>query len=212
MVETAAQERAAEFDVEAMSLSAMLSDPAIDIVINLTTPVAHAEISQMALNAGKNVYSEKPLGVTVEEGEALVRLAERKGLRLGGAPDTFLGAGHQASRRLLDEGVIGQPVAATALMLLPGHEHWHPNPDFYYARGGGPMLDVGPYYVTNLIALLGPVTSVFGTAKITRTERPVLSEPRRGGNHQGRGSHAHDRGHGSLRTEPPLPSPRALMS
>ncbi|WP_419760437.1 Gfo/Idh/MocA family protein [Acidisoma sp.] len=180
MVEAAARERAAEFGVEATSLSAMLSDPAIDIVINLTTPVAHAEISQRALDAGKNVYSEKPLGVTVEEGEALVKLAARKGLRLGGAPDTFLGAGHQASRRLLDDGVIGQPVSATALMMLPGHEHWHPNPHFYYARGGGPMLDVGPYYVTNLIALLGPVRSVFGTAKITRTERPVLSEPRRG--------------------------------
>lgn len=180
MVDAAAKSRAAEFNIEATSLSAMVTDPAIDIIINLTTPISHAEISRYALEAGKHVYSEKPLGVTIEEGEGLVELAARKGLRLGGAPDTFLGAGHQASRRLLDEGVIGTPVAATALMLLPGHEHWHPNPDFYYLRGGGPMLDVGPYYVTNLITLLGPVRSVFGTAKITRTERPILSEPRRG--------------------------------
>jgi predicted dehydrogenase len=180
MVAEAAKSRAAEFNIEATSLAGMLADPAIDIVINLTTPVAHAEISQLALEAGKHIYSEKPLGVTVEEGEGLIKLAARKNLRLGGAPDTFLGAGHQASRRLLDEGAIGAPVAATALMMLPGHEHWHPNPQFYYLRGGGPMLDVGPYYVTNLITLFGSVRSVFGTAKITRAERPVLSEPRRG--------------------------------
>jgi predicted dehydrogenase len=180
MIDAAAKSRAAEFDVEATSLPNMLDDPAVDIVINLTTPVAHAEISRLALEAGKHVYSEKPLGVTVEEGEGLVKLAARKNLRLGGAPDTFLGAGHQASRRLLDQGVIGAPVAATALMMLPGHEHWHPNPQFFYAPGGGPMLDVGPYYVTNLITLLGPVRSVFGTAKITRTERPILNEARRG--------------------------------
>ncbi|HTI01110.1 MAG TPA: Gfo/Idh/MocA family oxidoreductase [Acidisoma sp.] len=180
VVPAAAQARTGEFGVEATSLAGMLADPAIDIIINLTSPVAHAEISQAALEAGKHVYSEKPLGITVAEGEGLLALARRKSLRLGGAPDTFLGAGHQLSRRLLDDGVIGQPVAGTALMMIPGHEHWHPNPDFYYQRGGGPMLDVGPYYVTNLITLLGPVRSVFGTEKITRAQRPVLSEPRRG--------------------------------
>jgi predicted dehydrogenase len=110
----------------------------------------------------------------------LVGLATRKGLRLGCAPDTFMGGGHQVVRGLLDEGVIGAPVAGTALMLKPGHEHWHPNPHFFYAYGGGPMLDVGPYYVTNLIALLGPARRVVGFSKRTRSERVVLSEPRRG--------------------------------
>jgi predicted dehydrogenase len=116
----------------------------------------------------------------MEEAEELLGLASAGGLRLGCAPDTFLGGGHQLTRRLLDEGNIGTAVSATAMLLLPGHEHWHPNPAFFYHRGGGPMLDVGPYYVTNLIALLGPVREVFGTAKITRKERTVLTDPRRG--------------------------------
>ncbi|MBZ9937202.1 Gfo/Idh/MocA family oxidoreductase [Mesorhizobium sp. BR1-1-16] len=171
---------AGEFGIDAVGLDALIDDPEIELVINLTTPVAHAAISRKALLAGKHVYSEKPLGITMEEAEELVAIASRSGLRLGCAPDTFLGGGHQLTRRLLDEGAIGQPVAATALLLKPGHEHWHPNPAFFYARGGGPMLDVGPYYVTNLIALFGSATRVVGMAKRTRAERPVLSEPRRG--------------------------------
>jgi predicted dehydrogenase len=176
----AAEKLAAEFGIEAVSLDALINDPAIEVVINLTTPVSHAAISKQALLAGKHVYSEKPLGVTMEEAEELMRIAKEKGLRLGCAPDTFLGGGHQLTRRLLDEGAIGKPVAATALLLLPGHEHWHPNPAFFYARGGGPMLDVGPYYVTNLIALFGSARTVVGTAKTTRLERTVISEPRKG--------------------------------
>jgi predicted dehydrogenase len=180
MSEEAAGKLASRFGLQAVSLGEMLDDPQIGLVINLTTPVAHHAVSKAALEAGKHVYSEKPLGVTMEEAEELMALAHAGGLRLGCAPDTFLGGGHQLTRRLLDEGSIGKPVSATAMLLLPGHEHWHPNPAFFYHRGGGPMLDVGPYYVTGLIALLGPVREVFGTAKITRMERTVVSEPRRG--------------------------------
>jgi predicted dehydrogenase len=180
MSEEAAGALAEKFGLQTVSLSKMFDDPEIGLVINLTTPVAHHPISKAALQAGKHVYSEKPLGVSMEEAEDLMALAKAGGLRLGCAPDTFLGGGHQLTRRLLDEGVIGKPVSATAMLLLPGHEHWHPNPAFFYHRGGGPMLDVGPYYVTNLITLFGPVREVFGTAKITRMERTVKSEPRRG--------------------------------
>jgi predicted dehydrogenase/sugar phosphate isomerase/epimerase len=176
----AATKLAAEFDLAAPPVDALVADPDIEVVINLTMPVAHAEISAKALRAGKHVYSEKPLGVSMAEAETLVELAKRNGLRLGCAPDTFMGGGHQVVRRLIDEGAIGAPIAGTALMLKPGHEHWHPNPHFFYAYGGGPILDVGPYYVTNLIALLGPARRVVGFAKRTRSERVVLSEPRRG--------------------------------
>jgi predicted dehydrogenase len=176
----AAEARAAEFGLQVLGFEAMLADPEIDMVVNLTTPAAHANLSLQALASGKHVYSEKPLGIDLQESTALVRQAKANGARLGCAPDTFLGGGHQLTRRLLDEGAIGTPVAATALMLLPGHEHWHPNPHFFYARGGGPMLDVGPYYVTNLIALFGPAREVFGAAKRTRAQRTVVSAPRRG--------------------------------
>jgi predicted dehydrogenase len=178
--EAAARKIADEFGIKAVTLDAMLADPEIGLVINLTVPTAHYGVSKRALLAGKHVYSEKPLGVSMAEAEELMALARAGDLRLGCAPDTFLGGGHQLTRRLYDEGRIGTAVAATAMLLLPGHEHWHPNPAFFYGRGGGPMLDVGPYYVTNLIALLGPVREVFGAAKVTRIERTVKTEPRFG--------------------------------
>jgi predicted dehydrogenase len=180
MSEEAAGKLAGQFGIEATSYEKMLDDPEIGLIINLTTPTSHHLVSKKALQAGKHVYCEKPLGVTMEEAEELIGLAHAGNLRLGCAPDTFLGGGHQLTRRLIDEGRIGKAVAATAMLLLPGHEHWHPNPAFFYHRGGGPMLDVGPYYVTNLITLLGPVREVMGTAKITRMERVVKSEPRKG--------------------------------
>ena len=180
LYDTSARKLAEQFGIEAVALDAMLSDPEIGLIINLTTPVSHYAISKKALLAGKHVYSEKPLGVSMAEAEELMAIARAGDLRLGCAPDTFLGGGHQLTRRLLDEGRIGKTISATAMLLLPGHEHWHPNPAFFYGRGGGPMLDVGPYYVTNLIALLGPVREVFGTAKITRIERTVKTDPRRG--------------------------------
>jgi predicted dehydrogenase len=180
LYEQPAKKLAAQFGIQAVSLDAMLADPEIGLIINLTTPVSHYSISKKALLAGKHVYSEKPLGISMAEAEELMSIARSGDLRLGCAPDTFLGGGHQLTRRLFDEGRIGKAVSATAMLLLPGHEHWHPNPAFFYGRGGGPMLDVGPYYVTNLIALLGPVRDVFGAAKITRIERTVKTDPRRG--------------------------------
>jgi predicted dehydrogenase len=175
-----ARRLASQFGLQAASLDGMLSDAEIGLIINLTIPTSHFAISKKALLAGKHVYSEKPLGISMEEADELMSIARASDLRLGCAPDTFLGGGHQLTRRLYDEGRIGKAISATAMLLLPGHEHWHPNPAFFYGRGGGPMLDVGPYYVTNLIALLGPVREVFGAAKITRIERQVKTDPRRG--------------------------------
>ena len=150
----------------------MFADPDVDLVLNITRPYEHFEVSKAALLAGKPVYSEKPLGATWEEGLELVRLAEEKGLWIGGAPDTYMGAGIQTCRKLIDDGYIGEPVGAAAFMICRGHESWHPDPEFYYKFGGGPMMDMGPYYVTALINLLGGVKRVGGmisTPFATRT-------------------------------------------
>lgn len=158
----------------------LFADPEIDVVLNLTRPYEHFEVSKQALLAGKHVYSEKPLGADLEEGKELVKLAQEKGLFLGGAPDTFLGGGIQQCRHLIDTGVIGEVVGASAQMICRGHETWHPDPEFYYKRGGGPMLDMGPYYVTALINLLGGVKSVMGVTKISYPERLITSQPLNG--------------------------------
>jgi predicted dehydrogenase len=176
----AAEARAKEFDLKAVSVDALLTDPEIEIVVNLTVPKAHVEVGQSALAAGKHVYAEKPLGVRFADGERLMERAERTGLRVGSAPDTFLGGGHQTCRALIDAGRIGVPVGGTAFFMCPGHERWHPNPDFYYESGGGPMLDMGPYYITGLVNLLGPVTRVTGFASMLRKSRTITSNPRRG--------------------------------
>ncbi len=173
--------RAAEYGVRAVAtVDDLLADPAIGIVLNLTPPDAHALIAQRVLDAGKGVYNEKPLAITLEDGERLVETARSRGLRLGAAPDTFLGGGLQTCRQVIDEGAIGQPVAATAFMLIHGHEGWHPDPDFYYQVGGGPLFDMGPYYITALVSLLGPVRRVTGSARATFSERTIRSEPRAG--------------------------------
>ncbi|GHJ54247.1 oxidoreductase [Nonomuraea sp. TT08I-71] len=138
----------------------LLADPAVELVVNLTLPAAHADVSLAAITAGKHVYSEKPLAAVAEDGRLLLAAAQARGVRVGGAPDTFLGAGGQTCRALIDEGVIGTPFAAAATMLSPGHESWHPAPDFYYRPGGGPLFDMGPYYLTALVNLLGPVRRV----------------------------------------------------
>ena len=132
----------------------------VDLVLNLTVPAAHFDVSMAALSAGKHVFTEKPLAATVGEGRALVAEARRRRLSLGSAPDTFLGAAGRLARRLIDEGTIGRPVTGTAFMMGRGMEHWHPNPQFYYQPGGGPVLDMGPYYLTMLVNLLGPVAQV----------------------------------------------------
>jgi predicted dehydrogenase len=153
------------------------ADPAVDIVLNLTRPYEHLEVTRGALEAGKHVYSEKPLGASLEEGIALKALAEQKGLLLGGAPDTFMGAGIQTCRRLIDDGFIGAVVGSAAFMVCHGHESWHPDPDFYYQYGGGPMMDMGPYYLTAMINLLGGIDSVMSASRVTFPRRLITSQP-----------------------------------
>jgi predicted dehydrogenase len=176
----AARARANEFGLKAVSIDALLGDPKIEIVVNLTIPKAHVAVSLQAIKAGKHVHSEKPLGVAVAEAKKLIKAARKRKLRVGCAPDTFLGGAHQTCRKLIDEGRIGTPVGGAAYFMCPGHERWHPNPDFYYEKGAGPMLDMGPYYITALVDLLGPVARVAGVATKLRNERVISSEPRRG--------------------------------
>ncbi|MDR1108136.1 MAG: Gfo/Idh/MocA family oxidoreductase, partial [Spirochaetaceae bacterium] len=158
----------------------MVRDPGVDIVLNITQPQVHHEVAMKAVNAGKHVYNEKPLCAAYEEAAGLLQRAGAKNVRVGGAPDTFLGAGIQTCRKLIDQGWIGRPVAASAFMLCHGHEHWHPAPEFYYKQGGGPMFDMGPYYLTALVNLLGPVARVSGSARKGQAERIITSEPLNG--------------------------------
>ncbi len=176
----AATARAAEFGLKSMSVEEMLADPEIDLVVNLTIPRAHVEVGLKCLAAGKHLYSEKPLGITFAEGKTLLEAANAAGLRIGSAPDTFLGGAHQQARAVVDSGALGQLIGGTAYMQCPGHESWHPDPAFYYDLGGGPMLDMGPYYITDLVNLLGPVARVSAMSSRLRQERPVLSEPKKG--------------------------------
>lgn len=166
--------------VPAVSVEALLADPGVDVVLNLTPPAGHAPVAHAAIAAGKAVYNEKPLAATVEDGRRILAAADRAGVRVGGAPDTVLGTGLQTARHAIDAGLIGVPTAATAAFLCPGHERWHPNPDFYYTAGGGPLLDMGPYYVTALVTLLGPVASVLGAGSTARPSRTIGSGPRAG--------------------------------
>lgn len=159
---------------------ALIRDPDVDLLLNLTVPLAHFDVSRAALEAGKSVYSEKPLALALVDGRALAEAASGRGLRVGCAPDTFLGAGLQTCRKLIDEGAIGEPVAANGFMLSPGPERWHPRPQIFYRHGAGPLFDIGPYYLTALVALLGPVRRVTGAARVTHERRPIPSEPRRG--------------------------------
>jgi predicted dehydrogenase len=175
-----AEAKAAAYSVAAHSPADLLAHPDIDLILNLTVPDVHAAVSQQALSSGKHVYSEKPLATTREDGRALLEAAQAAGLRVGCAPDTFLGAGLQTCRELVDAGAIGTPIAATAFMMSSGPEHWHPNPAFFYAPGAGPLFDMGPYYLTALVHLLGPISSVAGSAVIGRETRPILSEPLKG--------------------------------
>jgi len=172
---------AAEFGVpRALAVDTLLADPEIEVVVNLTIPAAHREVSESALAAGKSVYGEKPLALSFEDGRMLLGSAARAGRRVGCAPDTFLGAGLQTCRKLLDEGAIGEPVAASGFMLSPGPESWHPGPEIFYQRGAGPLFDMGPYYLTALVHLLGPARRVTGSSRVTHEKRQIGSEPRKG--------------------------------
>ena len=176
----AAKARADEFGVRAETVDGLLAADDIDVVVNLTIPAVHYEVSTSILSAGKHAYSEKPLVLTLDEGEALRKLAADKGLRVGSAPDTFLGGAHQQARAMIDGGEIGRVVAGTAHVMSRGMEHWHPNPDFFFLPGAGPVLDIGPYYITNLVQLLGPVKRVGALSSAAWSERTITSEPRRG--------------------------------
>ena len=155
-----AEAAAKQHGCQAVTADELLADPEIELVLNLTVPKVHVEVGLQALEAGKHVYSEKPLGVDLAEARQLVDAASERGLRIGCAPDTFLGAGGQTARKTIDAGVIGRPVAGTAFMCGHGPEGWHPNPAFFYDVGGGPMLDMGPYYITALVNILGPAKRV----------------------------------------------------
>ena len=163
----AAQTRAAEYGVVAQSVEALLANEDIDIVVNLTIPAVHFDVTRRILEAGKHAYSEKPFVLTLEEGEDLRRLAEEKNLRVGSAPDTFLGGAHQQARAIIDRGEVGRIIGGTCHVMSRGMEAWHPNPDFFFQPGAGPILDIGPYYVTNLIQLVGPVKAVTAMGSAT---------------------------------------------
>ena len=177
----AAEAKAEEFGVRAQSVNDMLAADDIDVVVNLTIPEAHYKVSQSILEAGKHVYSEKPFVLTLDEGQNLKAIADASGLRIGSAPDTFLGGVHQQARAKIDEGLIGDVTAGTAHVMSHGMEHWHPNPDFFFLPGAGPVLDIGPYYITNLVQLIGPITRVTSLASSAHETRTILTEgPRQG--------------------------------
>jgi predicted dehydrogenase len=164
----------------ARTVDDLLADDAVDTVLNLTIPAAHADIALRAIAAGKHVYGEKPLALNLDEAHDVMTAAAAAGVRVSSAPDTVLGTGVQTARSLVDAGAIGRPVAASATWVSAGHERWHPAPDFYYLPGGGPLFDMGPYYLTSLVQLLGPVAAVTGSASRTRALRTIATGPRAG--------------------------------
>ncbi|WP_019179746.1 Gfo/Idh/MocA family protein [Microbacterium yannicii] len=163
-----------------LTTAELVADDEVQTVLNLTIPAAHAEVALAAIAHGKDVYGEKPLAATLADAMSIVDAATRAGRRLGCAPDTVLGTGVQTARAAIEDGRIGRPVSAAAMWISPGHEHWHPQPDFYYREGGGPLLDMGPYYLTSLVQLLGPVEAVSGAASRSRAERVIATGPRAG--------------------------------
>ena len=176
-----AAEQAAKYGVpESGDLATVLALTDVDLVINLTIPAVHAKVAIQAITAGKHVYGEKPFALTVQEAEQVMAAAEKYGVQVGNAPDTFLGAGLQTARRLIEQGRIGTPTAARATFGLPGPDQWHPNPDFLFQAGGGPLLDIGPYYLTALIQILGPVARVAAFGRRAQDRRTIVDGPRAG--------------------------------
>lgn len=176
----AAKARAEEFGLRAETVEGLLAADDIDIIVNLTIPAAHFEVSKQVLEAGKHVYSEKPFVLSVEEGRELAKIAAVNGLRVGSAPDTFMGGAHQLARHLVDSDAVGKITSGTCFVQSPGMEMWHPNPDFFFQPGGGPVLDLGPYYISNLVQLLGPVKRVCAMSSSGSEYRTITSEPRNG--------------------------------
>ncbi len=178
--ELKAREKAEKYNTKVMSFDEILSDKNIDIVLNLTTPFSHYDICKKTILAKKNIYVEKPLSISYSEGKELVDLAQQNDVLIGCAPDTFMGAGIHTARKIIDDGLIGEIAGATAFMVCPGHENWHPSPEFYYKVGGGPLFDMGPYYITALIYLIGSVKSVAGMGNCLRKQRKITSQPKYG--------------------------------
>jgi len=176
----AARIRADEFGIDAHSVDDLLARDDIDIVVNLTIPAAHYEICSKILDAGKHVYSEKPFVLSTEEGDAILKKAAAAGLRVGSAPDTFMGGSHQLARHLVDTGAVGKILSGTAIVQSPGMEDWHPNPDFFFLPGAGPVLDIGPYYISNLVQLIGPVKEVLAMTSLPRETRTIGNGEREG--------------------------------
>ncbi|WP_439693894.1 Gfo/Idh/MocA family protein [Curtobacterium sp. SP.BCo] len=166
--------------VRGSSVDDLLAADDVDVVLNLTIPAAHADIATRALEAGKHVYGEKPLAMSTAEAQPVLDLARRSGLRVGSAPDTVLGTGVQTARAALDDGLVGTPVGAAVSWSAPGHELWHPAPAFYYQPGGGPLLDMGPYYLTSLVQFFGPVVRVSGASTRSDRERSIATGPAAG--------------------------------
>lgn len=175
-----ASKRAEQYGVPAMKPAELLAHKDIDLVLNLTVPAAHFGVSLAAVKAGKHVYSEKPLVLSMKDGKALKKAADAKKVRVGCAPDTFLGGSHQLARKAVDDGVVGKITSGTAILMSHGMEHWHPNPDFFFKPGGGPILDLGPYYIANLINLIGPVKRVAALTSTAQKFRTITSQPRAG--------------------------------
>lgn len=176
-----ATSRSSEFGVDTiLTFEEMLDEPNIDLVLNITRPESHHEIARTALMAGKHVYNEKTIAIDVSEADELLALAIENNVRIGCAPDTVLGAGIQTCRKLIDEGAIGEPLSVQAFMLSSGPESWHPDPEFFYEKGAGPLFDMGPYYISALVTLLGPVSRVCGAAKKSFETRAITSEPKSG--------------------------------
>ncbi len=176
----AAKARAKEYGVRAETPEDLLKAKDVDIIVNLTIPAVHYAVSKQVLDAGKHVYSEKPFVLDVKEGLDLKKRAEKQGLRVGSAPDTFLGGSHQLARHLIDTGQLGRITSGTCHVMSHGMEHWHPNPDFFFVPGGGPILDLGPYYISNLVQLIGPVKRVAALAATPQKERTISNGPRNG--------------------------------
>src|ERR1051326_4539541 len=177
----AAKKRAEEYHIPRVcSVDELIDDDSIELVLNLTVPKAHAPIALQAIKAGKHTYAEKPFATNRKEGQKILDAAKKRKVKVGCAPDTVLGAGIQTARKLIDSGAIGRPVAFQAFMLCRGHETWHPSPEFYYEVGGGPMFDMGPYYLSALLNLLGPVSKITGQATIAIPERTITSQPKHG--------------------------------